>query len=366
MMDIPAFGFSTSMTRPRTASPLDVDPYDVQARQGRLKAFSDYINVHPGAAPNGSGETGLQSTDAAGWSHLLERQQQFLKDDAAERGAAGPSVRFGGYSGGVLGGSDEGSGAGGRMPSQAMSGLRSAVGGAKPGRSGSIFDEDLPAGVRGDPEMFKALQLSQLDRLQGEGRQARRTALDPRQLATEKLDTDLMRAPFDRTMEYDDTMNTADAKSDAYFTHGRPMALDQNEMAGQLADRRGLAATYDDLIRTGGQRDVATINAGVQDRRTGVMGNNAAIGALQREVGNQRQFGDVDPAAQSTLNSRMGVGGPPAAPAPAGAPGPVGAPGGAPGGKVLTRQQLLDTAQAQGWTEQQALQEARQRGYTVQ
>lgn len=49
------------------------------AAKARLKYIQDYYNMYPGAAPGGSGPTGLAPNDQAGWQRLLAMQQEYLE-----------------------------------------------------------------------------------------------------------------------------------------------------------------------------------------------------------------------------------------------------------------------------------------------
>lgn len=54
------------------------DEAPADPRAGRIKAIEDYWQQYPGAAPNGSGPTGLASSDAKGWSDLLNQQTEYF------------------------------------------------------------------------------------------------------------------------------------------------------------------------------------------------------------------------------------------------------------------------------------------------
>lgn len=62
----------------------------------RLAQLAQEFQTNPGAAPGGSGSTGLMSGDAQGYSRLLERQQEFLKLQDALSGGKGINTRVGG------------------------------------------------------------------------------------------------------------------------------------------------------------------------------------------------------------------------------------------------------------------------------
>lgn len=333
------------------------DPNNPANVRRRLDQFGGYMQAHPGAAPGGTGDTGLTPGDATGWSGIQNKQIQYLRDLATANGSSQPNVRVAPYDGSEFSGSsgsDGGSPApkGRSMASPAMNGLKTAMDGGGPSRA-----------VLDDPDLYKAYKNSLLDTMQATGRNARMTALAPGDIAelngdSRINDIEAGDREFERGQGDRDVMQTAASKYHAWDSYGKPQALDVNNMAGDLADRRGQAATLDDQVRVGGQLGVANINAGVQDRRTGATSSAAALAALQREVANQRQYGSaVDPNAQGALNARTGVGAPPAA---AGAP--VGAAG---GGKPLPRAQYEATKQQNGWDDATAQQMARQHGYVV-
>lgn len=113
-------------------------PFERKNRIQGVQDFENYMTQYPGAAPGGTGATGLSPTDATGWSKLLEKQQQYLTDKAELEGNNAPTIRFGGYGPGAAGG-------GGRV-NDALGGLQRVVGvtGAR-GPSGA-----LPGGDEAD------------------------------------------------------------------------------------------------------------------------------------------------------------------------------------------------------------------------
>jgi hypothetical protein len=66
------------------------------ARLDRIREFETYMERYPGAAPNGTGSTGLMSGDARGYSELLNRQKRYLDDKNAVAGRGPMAVRDGG------------------------------------------------------------------------------------------------------------------------------------------------------------------------------------------------------------------------------------------------------------------------------
>jgi hypothetical protein len=65
-------------------------------RSARIEQFEKLMRKHPGAAPNGTGTTGLMSGDSKGYSELLNRQKQYIDDTNAENGRGPAGVRDGG------------------------------------------------------------------------------------------------------------------------------------------------------------------------------------------------------------------------------------------------------------------------------
>lgn len=359
-LSVPLIGMGPTWTRPTSRSPLDVDPYDANARASRMSSFENYMATNPGARPGGTGATGLQPNDAAGWSRLLEQQQQYAKDVAASSGRAAPTARFAGYSG--FTGERERS----AMPTAAMQGLKTAIGTPAGERSSGR----LPQIIADDPTLYSAYKNSLLDEFQGRGRESRRLGMSPIDQYGEKAEArlrfDPMLSALDRDEEYAGIMNRADATSDAFFTHGEPVMRAQYGMYGDLAREKGAAATLDDEIRARSAQMVAEINANSRLSAAEKQAQIQALSALGREIGNARTYGDTSRVQGLTPQFDTGVsgamqGGTPGAGAstpPAGAP--------AAGAKVLTRDQLMQTAQANGWDEATALAQARQWGYTVQ
>lgn len=366
---IPAFGMSETMARPVNKSPLDTNRMhsgtnfaadEANDRAARITNFQNYMGANPGAAPGGTGSTGLRENDGAGWARLMEQQQQYLKDIAAEAGKAGPAVRVGAYDGAHL---PQPTGAP-KMPSPsasaAMKGLSTAMDAG--GR--------LPQIINDDPTLYHAYEMMLLDQMQGAGREARMTALSPGDEALMLGDTRIndLRAgdrQFQREQGDLDIMQKARSGYHAWDSYGRPREEFEHGQDVDLVDAKGKAATLDDIIRGLTARSVAETNAGVQDRRTESQATTAAMQGLQREVGNQRQYSrsGVDPNALGELNARLGVGG--------GAPRPGGAGTGTPatpmgGGKTISRQRAMEVQQQNGWDDATLAEMLRQYGYTVQ
>lgn len=267
---------------------------DPISRRMRMAEFESYMRQNPGAAPGGTGSTGLAATDHSGWSWILDKQKQYLDDQAALAGKAGPSVKFAGYDGtsGVLAPKR------GSMPNAAMKGLDAALSG------GRGQDDRLPQWLTDDPAMYDAFKASQLNKFQRGA-----TAGDPGMAAYEDLRArrlyGLEDEALDRDQEYADTMNTADARADAYFTHGEPVARRQNELATELATAKGEAATLDDIIRANASMNAANTRADASKYATDQRSLAAIMNALQREIGNVRMYGDERAPRTGDLTERL-------------------------------------------------------------
>jgi len=59
---------------------------------GRLNMLGNEFTQNPGAAPGGTGRTGLLPGDATGYSQLLERQQEFLGLQNQLQGKQAPGI----------------------------------------------------------------------------------------------------------------------------------------------------------------------------------------------------------------------------------------------------------------------------------
>lgn len=65
--------------------------YDPRAR---LQQLEEGFRMNPGRAPNGTGTTGLLSSDSKGWSKVLEEQQEYARlQDLAGGGSGDLDVR---------------------------------------------------------------------------------------------------------------------------------------------------------------------------------------------------------------------------------------------------------------------------------
>ena len=65
-------------------------------RLARLQQIQALWQQYPGRAPNGSGLTGLQSSDGRGWSSMLNEQTEGLRLAAELQGKQGPNIEYGG------------------------------------------------------------------------------------------------------------------------------------------------------------------------------------------------------------------------------------------------------------------------------
>jgi len=64
-----------NLALPQSIPDTGADPY----ADWSLDQMKNYFEQYPGAAPRGTGETGLASDDATGYSHLLNMRQRFLQ-----------------------------------------------------------------------------------------------------------------------------------------------------------------------------------------------------------------------------------------------------------------------------------------------
>lgn len=285
--------------------------FERKSRIQGVQDFENYMHTNPGAAPGGTGKTGLLSNDAQGWSKLLERQQQYLADKAELEGKAGPSVRFGGYSGGVMANS-------GSNP--AMAGLRSVVA-PKAAAGGGVMDELIDRyGATGAirrarqdglmPQYDDELGREQLATAK---HQARRGRMTPADLASEKAESHIRLSPYtnavDREADYLDDISGSQAASDNYWARGMPIEEDKNRRATSLAMAKGEAATLDDLIRADASKYGA--DARLSGQRSGQQ--QQALAALMRiiqgETANARQYGDDNRLAQMVPQLDAMIGG---------------------------------------------------------
>jgi hypothetical protein len=292
--------------------------FERKNRARGVEDFENYMHTNPGAAPGGTGKTGLNANDAAGWSKLLERQQQYLADKAELQGQAGPSVRFGGYSGGVMAGPANNPG------NPAMAALRTvATGGSKlpqyPSPGGDDIGDmgDLTRGLthgRSAEGALRALRdnglMDQYDpelgeiNLQAAKFKGRRSMISPADLYGEKANARLQYDPavmdMERNAAYEDDISESQAASTNYWRRGQPIETDRNARAGDLARVKGEAAMMDDQVRAGASRYGADQRlAGAQSGQQS-QALNALMSVLQREAGSARQYGDDDRLGQIT------------------------------------------------------------------
>lgn len=328
LMNIPAFGFDQSSQR---AGQRPDAPMDPASRRKRIRAFSQYMGLHPGAAPGGTGDTGLSPIDAKGWSNLLGDQQQYIKDVAAENGQQA-NVRFGGYSGGFLGDADHAPGGGGRMPSSnAGAGLRAALAGGNSqiGSGMSAIVDKLSTGRSGEGAIYALRQAGLLpsqDELDAQAFKARRSMQVPE--VGSQAETDLIAgdAALKRQLGQQDTFEDARAKSAAYWRFGQPMAEDQQRRAIDLATTKGDAAAQDDIIRANAAKYAADQRLAGDEAKARGGRMSAALSALRQELNSLRQYGG-DQSRINILSQQldkeiqgMSGGGPGAGPQAGGAP----------------------------------------------
>lgn len=132
----------------------------------RMAAFEDRVRTHPGAAPGGTGTTGLLPGDAQGYSDLLEDQQGYLQDRQAVRGRAPLAVEAGGYQERTMGQPQARS---------ALRGLRAAMPRTGSGEGGDTGMGPLAFEVRPDS---RQAERAILDAAEAQARSQKRTADD--------------------------------------------------------------------------------------------------------------------------------------------------------------------------------------------
>lgn len=277
----------------RTIGPANTDP---RSRALRMREWENYVAQNPGAGEGGTGQTGLSMTDHGGWSWILDKRAQYANDQRANAGKGPLAQEFGGYDGsGVLAPKRGGNVA----RTAALKGLDDAIGGG-----GRRRDDQLPQIIADDPALYDAYKDSLL-----RGFQKKSNAGDPGMEAYEDLRARRLygveQEQLDRDQEYADIDNSADARADAYFRHGESVDRRRNELAAELATAKGEAASIDDRIRTAGAENIAETRADATkysaDQRT-VAG---MMTALQRELGNMRQYGDPNDPRMAGATSRF-------------------------------------------------------------
>ncbi len=80
------------MVRASEFAPMEGPATFVDPMQ-RLSQLEAEHRQFPGSAPNGTGATGLMSSDARGWSDMLQRQQEYVRLNDAVSGGRGVNVR---------------------------------------------------------------------------------------------------------------------------------------------------------------------------------------------------------------------------------------------------------------------------------
>jgi len=76
----------------------DVDPREgpatfIEDPMREMENFESLYEQHPGRAPGGSGTTGLQSSDARGYSDMLNERLRYMRLRAMMSGEEEPTVR---------------------------------------------------------------------------------------------------------------------------------------------------------------------------------------------------------------------------------------------------------------------------------
>jgi hypothetical protein len=230
-----------------------------------LDEYSAYIRQFPGAAPGGSGYTGVAPGDAQGFQQLQQLGQEF-----AMRGGQSPNIRMsGGY---------------GNLPS--VQGLQKAVA-ARGSRGGSVNNSVLDT-IPGGTRAHLGYQLGQ-EMLQGSKLGQMRDLYDPSQISappTDPRSTALMRAGIGE----DVTDLQSQRGADRYFSMGeKSVRADQATNALEQ-----LVARY---------LQPAQVQAGQRGQEANL---EALTGAAELE--SQQQTGQGDQMID-LLNSFTGAGG---------------------------------------------------------
>ena len=342
-------------------------------RRSRMEEFERRMKMYPGAAPNGTGATGiagnLGKTGLSDWDALQTQQKQYLDDLAAEKGQGPLPVRVNP----------------GKVPSMqpqthnAMRGLSSAIGGGSGLESHlSVFDLDQLAQAakrRTIRDLHTRDPLSRAmggrtlegglshareqgllpmfdpnverDVLNARGVQARRAQMSPLDLASEQ--DDIATRFFPRQLDRQKEMGYAQGDVDAYnyWQHEQPIEDYQHARELETIDRRGQYSTLDDQIRAATSLQVQ----GMRGQQAGAANQSAetraAIAALQRMINNFTSLGDTAQAQryQGILDQMIAGGG-------GGAPG-GGAPGASAAGLPVGTRRMINGQLAewdgQGW-----------------
>lgn len=76
---------------------MNIDTSD--PRLERLRALQEEFTKYPGAAPGGTGDTGLHPDDTQGYSDLLNRRSEFMNTQRDLQGKGPMNVHYGGVMG---------------------------------------------------------------------------------------------------------------------------------------------------------------------------------------------------------------------------------------------------------------------------
>lgn len=281
---------------------------DGLARQRRIAEFEDYMHQYPGAAPGGSGETGIsKSSGVTGglvtsqhrdWSDLLNRQTQYLNDTNAERGRGPVQVNFGGYAPGAATGAGGPYGANPRgTPIRAQQGAQRAQGQPASMRGLSTATPSDGEDTYGAYDLRQRAKARQaLDQIYPEVGEERDAQTARTQTTQEILDADYdteYRAPRRVHVKGDisraEGMRDARAEAERYFDPN-VSAMRGSQMQDQL-ERIRTSNVLPAQLRTGAQvgaaqiaadsrRDVAEIGAGSRTRSVAL----ATLGKLTQDA----------------------------------------------------------------------------------
>lgn len=270
-------------------------------RKRRIAEFEDRMDQYPGAAPGGTGETGItKSQGVAGglvtsqhrdWSDLLNQQTQYANDVNAEQGKGPVDVNFGGYGQGAF------TGEGGKYGSDPRETLNATVMGEAPSSPFLQSVRERQAATFNPQQARKAAAHAQAQTAQAKAQEPQNAGeydLAQRAKIRKMMDGIYPEVAEERDFQNFRTRQTQQQLDDDYDLEFRQpqrsrMSGDirrgeamRNEQAGadryfdpdvtakrESEDRRGLNRVYTSNvlpaeIRSGAQVSAATIGAGAQ------------------------------------------------------------------------------------------------------
>lgn len=348
------------------------DPNSDWNRQMADQDFEDYMAQYPGAAPNGTGPTGLGAGDAAGWSNLLNRQTRYLQDKAKASGSS-LNVKFGGYSPMTSITGSGGSSHGG-----------SGMGTGSMGYSDPFMEQEAEKlslqGLRNATQMSEAAIPNAWTQYY-ENQDAQDAALQGprfREQAFEAGDPDAQRENLIRTTQ------TKEMLADRYATPDALRAL-KAQVAGipledQLSDAKiartmtpwaesARAEKNQDTERANTVRYLDPVVAKNQSAADLAAGKNANALDVANTKANADRYRAAFTAISGIIGKLQAAGAKPEQIAPyqsmLTAMGQSQPPGAGGGGGVISEADIEAAMAAKGWTREQAVAEAQKRGLTV-